>query len=453
MASQALASDHQITPSVGKGESLSPALSLSFNLGETRFSSRSPSISSATSQDTMSSNTTDTSTSSSQVAENAYFSSNPPPKALPQHIAKAKSFINQHAAVNRRVVLVTSGGTTVPLEKQTVRFIDNFSAGTRGATSAEYFLESGYAVIFLHRQFSLLPYSRHYSHSTDCFLDFLHENPDGSVVANPAHQDKMLRVLRKYNYAKQQNLLLMLPFVTITDYLHELRAVAQLMRPLGPNGLLYLAAAVSDFFVPESRMSEHKIQSTDATDMLKKQGPTTITKESRDQPQQEEETFDNFDSSPAVPRSKRLIIDLDPVPKFLKNLVDGWAPEGMIVSFKLETDPRILVHKAKYSLERYQHHLVIGNLLSTRKWEVVFVAPGREDRWIRVPINRRKKTLTGVEDMVGAADLKKAENEPLDPSMLPDGEPEIETESLIIPAVEELHSEHIESAVAKSGSK
>ncbi|KAI1483266.1 hypothetical protein K445DRAFT_61289 [Daldinia sp. EC12] len=416
----------------------------------------------------MSSNTTNTSTSSHEVAENAYFSSNPPPKALPQHAAAAKAFINQHAAANRRVVLVTSGGTTVPLEKQTVRFIDNFSAGTRGATSAEYFLESGYAVIFLHRQFSLLPYSRHYSHSTDCFLDFLHENPDGSVVANPAHQDKMLRVLRKYNAAKRQNLLLMLPFVTITDYLYELRAVAQLMRPLGPNGLLYLAAAVSDFFVPADRMSEHKIQSTDATDLFKKQGPTTITKEPRDQTQQqqqqEEEAFDNFDSSPSVPRSKRLVIDLDPVPKFLKNLVDGWAPEGMIVSFKLETDPAILVRKAKYSLERYQHHLVIGNLLSTRKWEVVFVSPGRDDKWIRVPINRRKKTTTttttsstlsgAAEEFIGGAkEHKSSENKPLDPATLPEGEPEIEIESLIIPAVEELHSKHIEGAAERNESK
>jgi len=71
----------------------------------------------------------------------------------------------------------------------------------------------------LHRQFSLLPYSRHYSHSTDCFLDYLSEGPDGSVVAVPQHKDKMLRVLRKYNDAKQKNMLLILPFVTITDYL------------------------------------------------------------------------------------------------------------------------------------------------------------------------------------------------------------------------------------------
>jgi phosphopantothenate-cysteine ligase len=71
---------------------------------------------------------------------------------------------------------------------------------------------------------------------------------------------------------------------------------------------------------------------------------------------------------------RKLVIDLEPVPKFLKPLVDCWAPEGMIVSFKLETDPSILVKKAQYSLDKYTHHLVISNLLLTRKWEVVFVS-------------------------------------------------------------------------------
>lgn len=372
------------------------------------------------------------------IAERDYFTENPAPKVLEKHSALAKDFIDYHSSRNTRVVLVTSGGTTVPLERQTVRFIDNFSAGTRGATSAEYFLESGYAVIFLHRQFSLLPYSRHYSHATNCFLDFLHEGPDGNVVANDEYRTKMLDVLRKYNGAKENHMLLTLPFTTINDYLFELRSIAQLMRPLGPSGLLYLAAAVSDFFVPPERMVEHKIQSTTAADQQKPKA------------REEEETFDNFDSSPAVPRSKRLIIDLDPLPKFLKNLVDGWAPEGMIVSFKLETDPQILVHKAQYSLSRYQHHLVIGNLLSTRKWEVVFVAPGQPDKWIRV--HRRKKTLTGNESIVGQDQIaaeadsdSKAEfsDKPSDPSELPEGEPEIEIESLIIPAVQELHGRYI----------
>ncbi|KAH9437018.1 hypothetical protein MCOR02_000679 [Pyricularia oryzae] len=205
-------------------------------------------------------------------------------------------------------------------------------------------------------------------------------------------------------------------------------------------------------------MAEHKIQSTTAVERMKHssssterkpqaqaapplgalptvpippgeqplQQPTTLSAEelntavAKEQAAADDETFDNFDSSPAVPRSKRLIVDLDPVPKFLKNLVDGWAPQGMIVSFKLETDPAILVHKARYSLDRYQHHLVIGNLLSTRKWEVVFVAPGAADRWIRVPTGRRRGSVSGREDMVGAAEAKMREAEmPLDPASLP----------------------------------
>lgn len=307
-------------------------------------------------------------------------------------------------------------------------------------------------MIFLHRQFSLLPYSRHYSHSTDCFLDFLCESPPGSgeVVVNPQYRDKMARVLRKYNEAKASNRLLMLPFVTITDYLFELRAVAQLMRPLGPSGLLYLAAAVSDFFLPPDRMAEHKIQSTDAADAAKRTEAAAAddvdpAENDDEEEEEEEEAFDNFDSSPRVPRSKRLIVDLDPVPKFLHNLVSDWSPGCYIVSFKLETDPTILVHKARYSLARYQHNLVIGNLLSTRKWEVVFVTPNQPDRWVRVPIARRKKTISGIEGLVGAADEAFGEDRPIDPKLLPEGEPEMEIESLIIPAVEELHAKHIEA--------
>ncbi|KAF5611331.1 putative phosphopantothenate-cysteine ligase [Fusarium bulbicola] len=353
------------------------------------------------------------------ASEQTYFAQNPPPRNLSAHTALAAGFISSHAAAGRRVVLVTSGGTTVPLEKQTVRYIDNFSAGTRGATSAEYFLEAGYAVIFLHRQFSLLPYSRHYSHATDCFLDFLTEDGSGRIGVRSEVQDKMQGVLRQYRKARDDNMLLTLPFVTIVDYLHELREIARLMRPLGPSGLLYLAAAVSDFFVPPDRMAEHKIQSTNAVEQKRPD---------------DEETFDNFDSSPSVPRSKRLVIDLDPVPKFLKNLVDGWAPEGMIVSFKLETDPALLVRKARYSLDRYQHHLVIGNLLSTRKWEVVFVSPKREDNWVRVPRE---------------GGWGEAEGRPLVAEELPSQEPDVEIESLIIPAVQELHGEHIKAQKQK----
>jgi phosphopantothenoylcysteine synthetase/decarboxylase len=58
-------------------------------------------------------------------------------------------------SVNKCVLYLQSGGTAIPLEHNTVRFVDNFSAGTRGSASAEYFLEENYAVIFIYRLVSL----------------------------------------------------------------------------------------------------------------------------------------------------------------------------------------------------------------------------------------------------------------------------------------------------------
>jgi phosphopantothenate-cysteine ligase len=355
---------------------------------------------------------TDTSNTS---PEDAYFTTNPAPPTLRRDTTIAHHFIDFHVAAGHRLVLVTSGGTTVPLENQTVRFIDNFSAGTRGATSAEYFIRAGYAVIFLHRKFSLLPFSRHYSHSTNCFLDFMTEGSDGNVLVDNKYKDDMMKVLKEYHAAKAQNKLLLLSFTTITEYLWMLREIAVLMRPLGHNGMFYLAAAVSDFFVPQERMAEHKIQSSDVN--TKQPG--------------------------------KLIVDLDPVPKFLKRLVDGWAPDCMIVSFKLETDPALLLKKAHQSLDRYSHHLVIGNLLSTRKWEVVFVSKDGGDVWIRIPRHRRTKSLSGSEHQVGLAaladfDMQKVHELPVEEEI--DGPGSLEIESVIIPEVARLHTLAIEKA-------
>lgn len=69
------------------------------------------------------------------------------------------SYSNFKNVAKRPIVLVTSGGTSVPLEANTVRSVENFSTGTRGARSAEHFLKNGHPVIFLHRKGSMQPYS------------------------------------------------------------------------------------------------------------------------------------------------------------------------------------------------------------------------------------------------------------------------------------------------------
>lgn len=63
----------------------------------------------------------------------------------PAFTGNLQTFITRHRSpagvLMRPIACVTSGGTTVPLERNCVRFIDNFSAGTRGAMSTEQFLE------------------------------------------------------------------------------------------------------------------------------------------------------------------------------------------------------------------------------------------------------------------------------------------------------------------------
>jgi phosphopantothenate---cysteine ligase (ATP) len=248
------------------------------------------------------------------------------------------------------------------------------------------------------------------------------EGKPGTVIVRKEYQEKMKHVLQEYQSAKRNRMLLLLPFTTVTEYLFELRSLATLMQPLGNRAMFYLAAAVSDFFIPTDKMEEHKIQSSEH------QSVTTAS----DQPI----------------AGKQLVINLDPVPKFLSTLVSAWAPSGsMIVSFKLETHPDLVVSKAQQSLHRYHHDLVIGNLLTTRKWEVVFISKEGE-RWIRVPRARRSKSFSGVENLVGKIEGK-TEDTPIDPNddSVIEG---LEIESLIIPELVAIHTERVEKDIADS---
>jgi len=249
-----------------------------------------------------------------------------------------------------------------------------------------------------------MPYSRHFSHDL-AFLDYVTE-VDGRVVVKEEYQRCMREVLRTFQDVKEKGTLLLLSYTTVNEYVWLLRALAGVLRPLGKRALFYLAAAVSDFHIPRHRMVEHKIQSGEEFSVE----------------QQQRQQGHGGPLPAAQIRDGSLILELDPVPKFLKDLVDEWAPEAMIVSFKLETDPAILIKKARYALERYRHHLVIGNLLATRKWEVVFVSEMLEGgkEWIRVS----KGNGQG-----GSSDQAK----------MADGTNEVEIEEMMIPAVKRLH--------------
>lgn len=115
----------------------------------------------------------------------------------------------------------------------------------------------------MHRLHSLRPFSRHYSHSLNPFLDLLTivegkhgpgQDDEAMVVATPTQAKQLLPVLRAYNKAHDEGTMLSIDFQTVNDYLWLLRAASSVMQPLERRGMFYLAAAVSDFFLPDDKV-------------------------------------------------------------------------------------------------------------------------------------------------------------------------------------------------------
>ncbi|XP_062097945.1 phosphopantothenate--cysteine ligase 2-like [Humulus lupulus] len=286
----------------------------------------------------------------------SFFKSAPPLRNSADISEKLENFIkrNEMASGNggarRRVVCVTSGGTTVPLEQRCVRYIDNFSSGHRGATSTEYFVKAGYAVIFLHRRGTFQPFCR--SLPDDPLLECFESIDGTNIKVHKLYSEAVERAIAEHHSAVKKGFLLKLPFTTIFEYLQMLRMIALSTSNLGPNAMFYLAAAVSDFYVPWQSMAEHKIQSAS--------GP--------------------------------LNMQLAQVPKMLPVLRQQWAPKAFLISFKLETDSKILLKKAVAALEKYKMDMVVANELLTRKEEVVVVTSSEN-------ITVRRDKNAGVDDV------------------------------------------------------
>jgi len=52
---------------------------------------------------------------------------------------------------------------------------------------------------------------------------------------------------------------LQVPFTSVEEYLRDLEMLSRAISAKKLPSITYLAAAVSDFYVPESEISEHKI--------------------------------------------------------------------------------------------------------------------------------------------------------------------------------------------------
>ncbi|KAF2349055.1 DNA/pantothenate metabolism flavoprotein C-terminal [Trinorchestia longiramus] len=423
-----------------------------------------------------------------------------PPPEYESVCASMKKWVHHHASLHHKMALVTSGGTTVPLERNTVRFLDNFSVGTRGAASCEHFLHRGYAVVFLHRHASVLPFARHLHPArvldalagvssstalTDSIVASQDDSngvprspasfkesvldtscptcdlPEGAVArATPTpvglEQSTEFRVtsptgaadktsgnlklefdsttsatLRPvvdcYRKAVMGGSLLSVPFSSLTSYLWYLRAACECLQEETPHlpAVLYLAAAVADYYIPDGRTGVVStggrtgvvstggrtgvVSTGGRTGLVSTGGRTGVVSTggrtgvvstggrtglvstggrtglvstggrtglvSTGGRTGLVSTGEKLSEHKLESCTGPLSIELELVPKMLLPMVSVWCPRMYVVSFKLETDVTKLLSKAKAALQKYGHHLVVGNLLQTRREQVTLVEP------------------------------------------------------------------------------
>jgi phosphopantothenate-cysteine ligase len=235
-----------------------------------------------------------------------------------------------------------------------VRFIDNFSYGTRGSASAESFVQNSTAVIYMYRKKTLIPYERHLSNMDllDCVSYSSSTHSDFKIDLTKMHKN-FSKIFDDYNKAKQRNLLIKVEYSSIFEYLALLEFICKELNVLKEKAIVYLAAAVSDFYLPLDQMPKNKIQSS----------------------------------------VDGLTLNLKPVPKVLGQLKSNWCPNAFVISFKLETDESLLIKKSIKALDKYKHNLVIANILETRRSQVIVIEANQDYR-------QNVINLAGVEESV-----------------------------------------------------
>jgi phosphopantothenate---cysteine ligase (ATP) len=255
------------------------------------------------------------------------------------------------------IAFITSGGTTVPLEVNAVRFITNFSSGGRGAYFVETLAERGWACVLMHHHTAIKPFRRVLDSMSTAELFEMMSATNASPSTAPSAADtnndatKLAEARRMSElYQRTKDLVHYVSFDTVVEYIYLLEVVSRTLcgatlplqlqqRPC----LFFAAAAVSDYFVPLPSMSREKISGGDG-----------------------------------------LTLRLSNVPKVLLLTHDEWlhrsspdAKQPFVVTFKLETSEEAMKAKAIKNLHSYHCDVVVANMLqSYKEWVLVYTKDG-----------------------------------------------------------------------------
>ncbi|OII72051.1 phosphopantothenoylcysteine synthetase [Cryptosporidium ubiquitum] len=258
-------------------------------------------------------------------------------------------FISREIKIyNRNIVIITSGGTYVPLERNTVRYIENFSTGTRGAYSAEYFLKSGFSVVFFYRKGSHLPFTVDCPSKYDILVSiknhFISSNKDNSDFLGNEQFKKVIEASK--NLINYSDRIFFMEFGSVHEYFNGIDYIISHCTEFPDSFIFFLAAAVSDFYIPENLLPKNKISVSSDASL-------------------------DFENEPKTPS---ITLELYSTPKYAQHIRDK-LPYCFLVLFKLETEFETLFKKSDILLKKCDANAICANLLQDRRDNVIIFTP------------------------------------------------------------------------------
>ncbi|TYZ63713.1 hypothetical protein PybrP1_003682 [[Pythium] brassicae (nom. inval.)] len=249
----------------------------------------------------------------------------------------------------RGIALVTAGATIVPLDAHNDKFVDLSAKAQeqQGPACAEYLLQLGYAVIFVHREGSMQPFTRHFQEyiQSGAFMDMFHMREDGLVLEglDLAQQLKVQNVTLLYNDAKDR--LLNVSFATVQQYLLLLRLTTKAMDAADNRGIVILAATVMDFYVPTHESAAERAK--------KSKGEFSV----------------NFVR----------------VPNLIKRVRKDWCPKAFLVTLKHELQDGQKIEAAHLAVEKYGIDVIAGSYRHADAHNEILLITEQEDTIVSCP--------------------------------------------------------------------
>ncbi|GLD93098.1 hypothetical protein PINS_up001690 [Pythium insidiosum] len=276
----------------------------------------------------------------------AFFSktSAEPSWALDRVETEVHAFIKRQLSADKRrgIALVTSGATAVPLDPAVHTFVDQSSQVQeyQGPACAEYLLHLGYAVIFVHREDSQQPFTRHFRKyiQNGAFLEMLHLQNDQIVLDVDQNQrSRFANIVHHYRDSKDR--LLNVSFTSVQQYLHLLRLSTKAINAAKSRAIVILAASVMEFYVP----------------VQQNRSPTSSQR-----------------------RNGEFSVNFVRVPNLIRKIRKKWCPKAFVVTFKHHLKDNEMIEQAHEDLEKWGVDVVAGTNRHEYPHQILLVSAQEE---------------------------------------------------------------------------